>query len=239
MTSLCSNRKNDPPSEHVSSGDAVALAWHDSVVVNTEEEPAVQREFIGAPIPSVDVDEARRFLDILGPGEQFTFQTFHDVGRGEAKDPSLTRVLHGTFDARADELTALHDRGAGIFVMVNRGDGVIHDGAKSCRTADNVVAVRANFVDLDGAPLEPVLTAAASPSIVVESSPGRWHAYWLVRDEPLEDFTSIQEELIARFGADPSVKDLPHVLRVPGFLHRKKKPFLICMLKPAYQGEAK
>jgi hypothetical protein len=181
---------------------------------------------------TVDSEEAQRFLDILGRGEEFTFQTFHDVGRGQAKDSSLTRVLHGTFDTHTDQLCKLHDRGAGIFVMVNRGDGVIHEGARSCRTADNVVKVRANYIDLDGAPLEPVLNAAVPASIIVESSPGRWHVYWLVLDERLEDFTPTQEALIARFGGDPQVKDLPHVLRVPGFLHRKNEPFLITMTHP-------
>ncbi|HAB99099.1 MAG TPA: hypothetical protein DCE71_04685 [Parachlamydiales bacterium] len=60
---------------------------------------------------------------------------------------------------------------------------------------------------------------------MVESSPGRYHAYWIVRDVPLERFTEIQGVLSARFKGDPKVKDLPRVMRLPGFLHRKGEPF--------------
>jgi RepB DNA-primase from phage plasmid len=66
---------------------------------------------------------------------------------------------------------------------------------------------------------------AASPQIVVESSPGRFHAYWLVVGMPPNDFSACQEALIERFGSDRAVKDLPRVMRLPGFKHRKGKPF--------------
>jgi hypothetical protein len=183
--------------------------------------------------PDVDIDEARRFLVMLAPGENVTFQTFHDVAKGQLKDSALTRVLHGMFDERLEEIIELHQQGAGVFVMINRGDGIVREGARSCRTAQNVIAIRANYVDLDGAPIQPLLDAGAKPSIVVESSPGKYHVYWLVENEPLEAFTPMQEALIARFGGDPAVKDLPHVLRVPGFLHRKAAPFKVRLIHPA------
>jgi hypothetical protein len=87
--------------------------------------------------------------------------------------------------------------------------------------------VRANFIDLDGSPLEPVMECAVSPSIVVASSPGRWHAYWLVDGEKLAQFKPTQEQLIQRFQADPTVKDLPRVMRLPGFFHRKSAPYRV------------
>ena len=86
--------------------------------------------------------------------------------------------------------------------------------------------VRALFVDFDGAPLEPVLQCGMPPQIAVDSSPGRYHAYWLVSDCPLQDFTRIQVALAEKFGGDPSVKDLPRVMRLPGFCHRKAEPVL-------------
>ena len=179
---------------------------------------------------NVNLSEAQRFLDLLGLGEEFTFQTFHDAGKGEETKRHLARILHGTLETCKEELLSLHDQGAGVFVMPNRGDG-------KGRTGANVVHVRANFVDLDGAPIEPIMESGAPPSIVVQSSPGKFHVYWRVTDEPLEHFTPMQEALIKRFGADPSVKDLARVLRVPGFLHRKKEPFLVLIIYPARTGE--
>jgi hypothetical protein len=47
--------------------------------------------------------------------------------------------------------------------------------------------VRALFLDLDGAPLEPVLLHA-TPHIITESSPGRFHPYYRVQE--MSNFTS-------------------------------------------------
>ena len=173
----------------------------------------------------VDLTEVERFLHLLDAGGQFTFHTFRDSDRaaGPARFP---RVLHGTLDQHAGELVALNKQGAGIFVMVNAGDGVVAPGSKTCRTAANVKRVRALFVDLDGAPIAPVLTSTLPPDWVVQSSRGRWHAYWAVDDCPLGQFAGAQAALAAQFYGDPSVKDLPRVMRIPGFLHRKDEPFL-------------
>ena len=95
----------------------------------------------------------------------------------------------------------------------------------TCRNAVNVVAVRAVFVDLDGSPIASVLEAL-HPDIVVESSPGRWHGYWLTNDCPLGDFRTRQQQIAAKFAGDPKVIDLPRVMRLPGFFHQKAEPFI-------------
>lgn len=159
--------------------------------------------------------EAARFLAALTGDSQHTFQTFDDSKRGTR---GLTRVLHGTFERHAQTLASLNLRGAGVFVMVNRGDG-------KGRKADNVTACRALFVDLDGAPIEPVLAAPIPPRIVVQSSPGKWHAYWPVADLPPDYFSAAQKSLALRFNGDPKVSDKPRVMRLPGFWHNKSKPF--------------
>ena len=173
---------------------------------------------------------ARAFLTILDPTGIFTFQTFDDDK--ERKDMRLARVLHGTLDQHEAALTHLQQKGAGVFMMVNRGDGIVHPGEKTCRTGKNVIAVRALFSDLDGSPLGPVL-AALQPDIVVESSPGRWHAYWLTNDCPLADFRLCQQRIAMKFNSDPKVVDLPRVMRLPGFVHQKAEPFMTHMTYPA------
>src|ERR1035437_3582666 len=93
-----------------------------------------------------------------------TIQTFDDKG----KDKTLIRVIH--FDnltaSMADELAFLNDRGAGIYLCVNETDG-------KGRKAHNVTRVRAVYADLDGSPLEKA--PYYNPSVVVESSVGRFH----------------------------------------------------------------
>lgn len=69
------------------------------------------------------------------------------------------------------------------------------------------------------------------PHIIIESSPSRFHAYWFVEHVPLEKFESIQKSLAKRFNADSSVCDLPRLMRLPGFFHRKGELFCSHILK--------
>lgn len=118
-------------------------------------------------------DDADTFLRILG--DRHTFQTF---GEGTANGKrELSCILHGTLAEHRATLGSLNARGAAVCVMVNAGDC-------NGRDAANVQSVRALFVDLDGAPLEPVKAAPLPAHCIVESSPNRWHAYWRIADCP-------------------------------------------------------
>jgi hypothetical protein len=140
------------------------------------------------------------------------------------KDP-FARVRHGTLADHFDELAELNAKGAGVYVTINRTDG-------RGRKEGNIAGVRAAFIDLDGAPLEPVSAATLAPNIILESSPGRFHAYWLIADDmPLDQFELVQRALAARFNGDTSVFDLPRVMRLPGFVHRKAEPYLSSIIK--------
>ncbi len=179
-----------------------------------EELPGKNISLIDALEP--DLQHAQDFLSLLANGEPVTFQTFDD---GESKNLKLARILHGTLEQHASVLTALNNQGAGVFIMVNQGD-------LQGRKAGNVIAVRSLFVDLDGSPLEPITQASLAPHSIIESSQGRYHAYWLTKDCELAQFTPLQAALAAKFDGDIVVKDLPRVMRLPGFLHRKGAPFL-------------
>jgi RepB DNA-primase from phage plasmid len=155
----------------------------------------------------------------------FTFQTFADVETGDGR--RLVRVLHGSLNQHFDTLSALNAVGAGIYVTVNQTDG-------KGRKTENITQVRAQFVDLDGAPLAPVLEWSLKPRIVIETSPSRFHAYWLVAKEVSTDFDGFRErqrQLAKLFNADPKCIDLPRVLRLAGFNHRKAAPFRCRVVK--------
>lgn len=163
-----------------------------------------------------DLEMAIAFRDFLEPGGELTFQV---IAESRTSDAARSEHRHGRLEDLAQWLTVQNQAGAGVFAMVNRGDG-------AGRKKSNVMSVRAAFVDLDGAPLEPILASALPPDLVVESSPGKWHAYWRLIDCPLEKFPSVQSALAERFGSDPAVKDLPRVMRLPGFYHHKGDPFM-------------
>jgi len=152
------------------------------------------------------------FLDCFG--SHHTFQTFCDKG----KDRSLIKQFHGTIKEHFYSLAELNRKGAGIFFTVNETD-------LKGRTTDNIKRVRAVFIDLDGVPLPQEFNLL--PHVIVNTSPGKYHAYWIVEDVPLVSFSLFQEALANKFKSDPKVKDLPRVMRVAGFYHNKNKPYPI------------
>ena len=153
-------------------------------------------------------------------GDFFTFQTFGD----KEKSKHLVKTLHGTLEQHRETLTELNAAGAGVFFTVNETD-------LEGRTAEHVTRVRALFADFDTVNHSRAFNYFLPPSCVVESSPGKHHAYWLLSDDlPLHEFKSCQLALAELLGSDPKINDLPRVMRVPGFTHQKGEPFRVTEL---------
>jgi hypothetical protein len=188
----------------------------------------VIRKWMGAAgivtkaMPEADVvpdrAEAERFLKLLDPtATKFTFQTFDD--NKDRKAPALARIFHGPLTEHFDTLAVLNAVGAGVFITINATDF-------SGRSIANIVRVRCLFADFDK---RSDAAPATQPQrhILVKSSPGKWHVYWRVNGIELNAFTPLQLAIIHRYDTDPSVKDLPRVMRLPGFVHRKEAPFMV------------
>ncbi|MEY4530072.1 MAG: hypothetical protein RLZZ156_793 [Deinococcota bacterium] len=164
-----------------------------------------------------DLQEVERFLDVLSPShETITFQTFDD---SDQKRPELISVRTGTIESQQIRLAQLNFDGAGIFFTVNQQD------KPNTRNAANTTRIRALFADLDGIPLDSLEKIALLPTIVINSSPDRFHAYWCVDDVPVTQFKLLQKRIAAILNSDSSVCDLPRVMRLPGFWHNKSTPF--------------
>jgi hypothetical protein len=173
--------------------------------------------------PQIDTDEAVRFLRLLDPlSVAFTFQTFGE--KGDGAHAVFPRVVHTRSFA---ELRRAHADGAGIYVCINETDG-------SGRASENIVAIRAVWQEDDGGydgqfPL--------TPSLVVETSPGHFHRYWLIGDDwPADeqgraDFAAVMARMVATYQSDKNAKDISRVLRVPGFWHRKSVPFMVRIIE--------
>jgi hypothetical protein len=170
-------------------------------------------------------EKAEFFLTALAPGtEHFTFQTFTDSeqARAKQKNDALARVLHGSLADHWNTLVALSSDGAGIFVVINETDF-------RGRATVNIVRVRAYFGDLDSADLTNLRRFGLRPHFVTRTSPGRYHAYWIVDGVALDQFRTTQQRLAKLIEGDRTVCDLPRVMRLPGFPHQKNpaQPFLV------------
>lgn len=152
-----------------------------------------------------------------------TFQTFDDDKTDDhVKNPALSKILH---NPTTEQLIALSRRGAGIYLMVNCGDG-------AGREKENVTRIRAFCADFDGAALPEKWPL--EPSLITETSAGKFHVYWFLSTDNdvllTNDDWNAQQKTIARMVGSKEIDctGLNRVMRVPGFLHLKnpKTPFL-------------
>nr|BDD47599.1 hypothetical protein 7 [Gammaproteobacteria bacterium] len=173
-----------------------------------------------------NLDDARQFLTLLSgeSNHKETFQVFTDNKDnlpGSGVDP-LAGQHHGTLDEVQEELTKQNLRGAGVFVLANAGTG-------SGTSKDDVSGVRAVFADDDDVRSDgPRTDWPLMPHVVVESSFGKYHYWWLTQlgALTLEEFVLIQKEIAQQYGTDKAVHNVNRVMRSPGFYHHKEnEPF--------------
>lgn len=157
--------------------------------------------------------DAQRFLDALDPNGHFWFQVAQEAVGSNIR----SHVLDGSLDQVWEKLVQLNAEGAAIWVQINAATG---------RKNTDVTRVRAYFVDLDGADPTDLLAPESGADILVATSPGKYHGYWLAGDVPLDEFKARQQALAVRFGGDRSVCNLGRVMRLPGLYHHKREPFL-------------
>ncbi|MGY0503817.1 AAA family ATPase [Luteimonas sp. e5] len=153
--------------------------------------------------------EAQQFLALLDPeNDDWQFRTFADKGGGGG------RAFAGDFHNKRVSLGIDNANGRGVFVVVNEG------GQKD----GEITRIRAVFADFDKPDTLPD-RFDLEPHIIVQSSPGKFHAYWLVDGLEVAAFKPIQQAIAAKYGSDPSVCNPSRVMRLPGFVHHKGEPF--------------
>jgi len=177
---------------------------------NVDSESTPKSPLINLPLDTI------KFLKILDPNaEHFHFQVFGDSGNNNVSPATIV----GSLEEKVESLAAKNKAGAGIFVAIQP-----HPKDKPRKT-EFTTRIRTFLIDLDGAPLEPVLDtlkkAKLNPNMVVNTSFGKYHIYLKVSDCPLSKYSAVQKELAAMFHGDPKVHDLPRVARLVGFWHKK------------------
>lgn len=170
-----------------------------------------------------DYQQAERFLQLLdSKADNFSFRTFDD---SDKKRPALVKNLYGSLSHHWDALCRLNNNGAGVFVVIN-------ETKPNGTTDQDVTRIRAVYPDFDTEQSANVRLAemqakmGTKPTIYVESSPQKHHAYWIADGIELAEFRPMQKAVISLFDSDKSVHNESRVMRMPGFFHRKGEPFL-------------
>ena len=135
-------------------------------------------------------------------------------------DTKINKDWHENIaESRIEELNeSLH----GIYFAVNRFP-------PGNRTKETCTRIRAVFCEDDKTgklrkkwPIE--------PSLIVESSPGKFHYYWLTTTKKFDEYNRVMQTMVNEYNCDPKARDISRVLRVPEtFNHKKhlKKPFKV------------
>jgi len=135
------------------------------------------------------------------------------------------KVIFSAFDYREElapidhitdlkKLKAFNKEGRDIYFAPNemRGDKRLKSETKS---------IRAIWIDDDKVRKKPRTKFPLEPSIVVETSRGKYHYYWLTSTTDIDGFERVMETMTNEYGNDKKVKHLNALLRVPGFNHCK------------------
>lgn len=178
----------------------------------------------GLPSTSVNTRMAAEFLDIISDHDaNWHFQTFLDKKDATAQATTPEGAFNGMM---ADVLATTNKHGGGIFVAINE-----HEKNKR-RTKKTTSRINAIFCDFDDAETAldqlKALSFAIAPTVVVESSPNKYHAYFVLAQPgsiPVADFSRWQRSLSKQYGSDPKIIDPSRVMRMPGYIHQKGEPF--------------
>lgn len=119
----------------------------------------------------------------------------------------------------SSRVMAFNETGNDLWVAVNA-----YPDAVTSREQGNIAAYRAHYVEIDvpGAPAPCI--SVGPPSIVVESSPGKRHYYWLLEGAPRPaqyvEYDAVQRALVhAVPHSDHAACDPARVLRLPGTIN--------------------
>jgi AAA domain/RepB DNA-primase from phage plasmid len=178
-------------------------------------------------VPDVRFQNYRDYLTaIFKPGDTLCF-----VGIAHNKEKSKEQVVN-EFVNYETALTPEYfqnlsevNASASIYTAMNTYPAALI-GSKTGRTQENVVDVRALQADVDyngAATLDKIKSSASvpSPSIVVESSPGKYQGIWLVDGISKTEAKPVMQAIAQEFQTDAAVAEVARVMRVPGFVNRK------------------
>lgn len=177
------------------------------------------------PVVNIGFAEADQFLKFLDPtATGFSFRTLDDARLPTGKprdDARLRQEYHGPLAQHVAQLTRLNVKfNAAIYVAANRTDLKGHG-------QQHIVGKRVFFTDQDHG-----LPAAwqIPPSIIVQTSPGRYQPYWMLTegcDIGDADYLGVLRHMALTYGGDEGVISAERILRLPGFWHQKREPFLV------------
>lgn len=152
------------------------------------------------------------------------WRCIHDTEKGQA-----AHKYYGTLAQLWETLCGYNNNGWGIFLNINEF-APLPNGLQPFQVKhnlDDVQHIRAHVADLDNefssnSSLQLAQTTQPVPQFYVNTSPDKYHVYWLVNPYTGNDYYStLQRKIRQVYDGDSKVIDPTRVLRVAGFFHMK------------------
>lgn len=119
-----------------------------------------------------------------------------------------------------EDIEELNTSGHGIYFTVNKFP-------IGSRTKDKCQRIRAVFVEDDESG-KLIKNWPLPPSIIVNSSKGKYHYYWLTNTKNFKEYELVMQTMVDEYHCDKKARDISRVLRLPETFHNKKrKPRLV------------
>lgn len=174
-----------------------------------------------------------RFAELVNPEGPLCFRLLSPkfaVQRGKPMSRSFSPKQRSVLEKSVYEaINSLNERGRSVYMTINKVDGTfVKENRWKAVPSGHITGVNALFLDFDqpeAVSLADIEAMEVLPSVVVETSPGKFHCYWLLKsNDEIEtgEFKQMQTALQTKFKAlepDVVINDLPRIMRVPGFIH--------------------
>ncbi len=160
------------------------------------------------------------FKKLIHGGNRTSFQTYTKKEDFVKMSATITGALT---DKIIEKLVSSNQNGLEVAMMINQSNG-------NGRRVSAVTKINVLFADFDDGKksLDLLLSLPIAPHLIIESSPRKFHTYWLITGCAVEEFTQVMKALAKKLGSDPSVADLVRVMRMPGTFNWKyDNPFLV------------
>ena len=109
----------------------------------------------------------------------------------------------------------------GLYFLVNESKNPIK------RTAAHITRARAIWIEDDTTGAQRT-DFPLPPHITINSSPGKYHYYWLTSTTDLDEHQQVMQRLVDDYACDPNARDISRILRIPGYYnHKYEKKHLI------------
>lgn len=156
------------------------------------------------------MEQTKQFLSLIDPETDKHLFAAYDY-----RKKKKGRQYFGTLEEYEDTLKANNEDVYCIYSLINQsGNG--------SRKKEDITRCRAIWVEDDEERAKPRVDFPIDPSIIVESSPNKFHYYWLTSTVDTETWDQVMKTMVTEHGCDKNARDISRVMRLPGFNHRKK-----------------